>query len=786
MSDRVHEVKKLPGTHIFHAVVGAPFQEPYLFLIFASGLFVFFSSVLKPEPMWLFAGCVAASWLFISLGRYRPVWDLAIELFRRLFVSGTAGIFSGILVIFALGALFEVQYVTTILYGGSLKSMVTSIYVVIWLYEYWISRFFFEGLFSTARQIVGFPAGLAMKFTAENCPRLCPSWSEVEISLLGSNRFLIAGTRCGEQSTAGEYRIFFARVMLNRLSEIEKRDHQSNSLRSVWRQLQSYFLASNVFLVFCFAMVLIFYGPFVDTRPTLTITPTGSAVGGFNFVEKLNSFHGDAGRVPVIVALSGGGTRAALNAASFLCGMSALGRLDDIVLISGVSGGSAAAAYFAMHRKMLLDHTCDAKQLSAPDRIKYTGDIRAEDATDLATSHSPWFAFYEAMSSDFINDVLRGTTELRIYRELSNGVLLAESFGRRFKSPENTHLPTLSEINDVGLIFNTTITGHPIADSPSLGSYFGGSSEATESKEFADQGGRLVFTNLTDDAVAAQRDRNPTCAVGMDKTTNSLTRDAGDPCFLLKVIDSSYQISDGSAAGGSDKPGQRTVTLHFAAAASANFPPVFSDFGIEVALPENTGKKLKRAGPRYWVTDGGALDNRGVDSVLLLLRKPLKDWMKESGDRRVQLLVVDSGALSVDFKQVRGISAGLSTAGTVMNQLIYETENSLGSRFESYYLPMPTVMRSRGAFGTHWKLPDSITLSPPSIPSVRETQIEIDAKQIKKHVAELFPVPRKNDCEKDLQALCIKLLDETRCADGGIAKGWLKFGRSVDPPQEKG
>ena len=58
-------------------------------------------------------------------------------------------------------------------------------------------------------------------------------------------------------------------------------------------------------------------------------------------------------RALVLVSASGGGTRAALYAASVLRGLDQLGALGDVKLCSGVSGGSTAPVYLSIHRHEL-------------------------------------------------------------------------------------------------------------------------------------------------------------------------------------------------------------------------------------------------------------------------------------------------------------------------------------------------------------------------------------------------------------------------------------------------
>lgn len=79
-------------------------------------------------------------------------------------------------------------------------------------------------------------------------------------------------------------------------------------------------------------------------------TPPVSLV---QLLERHTSDHG--GRPALIMAASGGGTRAALYTASVLEGLARQGRIKNFILGSGVSGGEAALAYFAGKRKEIVD-----------------------------------------------------------------------------------------------------------------------------------------------------------------------------------------------------------------------------------------------------------------------------------------------------------------------------------------------------------------------------------------------------------------------------------------------
>ncbi len=86
----------------------------------------------------------------------------------------------------------------------------------------------------------------------------------------------------------------------------------------------------------------------------------------------------------VVVAASGGGTRAAIYTASVLRGLAEQGRICNVVLTSGVSGGSAALAYFALNQ-----------------------DVLRRPGFDPA----PWDAFEAAMAESYIQQVLNASSD---------------------------------------------------------------------------------------------------------------------------------------------------------------------------------------------------------------------------------------------------------------------------------------------------------------------------------------------------------------------------------------
>ena len=260
-----------------------------------------------------------------------------------------------------------------------------------------------------------------------------------------------------------------------------------DAVHELARRAQLYFAAINVVLGLGVGMLLWHLG-WGDRHNTVgaVVTAHGApAPHGRADLAGLLLRQSAAHRPAIVVAASGGGTRAALYAETVLKGLHDLGADGDVVLISGVSGGGVASAYFYGHR--------DALVRAAP-----------EPCRSAAAPGDPWQCFRDRMTAPFIRDVLEGAGEWRLQSEQPLGVLLAESFARRlFRDGQ----PTLGSSPQLGLILNTTVTGHPVNDAPTLAGAFRPSHhQAGDACPGADgpvsmlAGGRLAFTNLAGEA----------------------------------------------------------------------------------------------------------------------------------------------------------------------------------------------------------------------------------------------------------------------------------------------
>lgn len=349
---------------------------------------------------------------------------------------------------------------------------------------------------------------------------------------------------------------------------------------------------------------------------------------------------------PVLaVAASGGGTRAALYTAASLERLHGAGHLGKARLLSGVSGGGVALTYFAAHRDSLL----------AP------------------SSEKAWNDFFEAMAQPYIEDVIDGSGEWRLAGGVRLGRLLAESFERRWIGP----VRSFGDVKHIGLMLNSSIAGrYTRPDSSSTLSTSLAAAERVSRKDVRSDvaGGRLVFTNLR----LPDHFGNPVMFVGSQGPAD--TRDNRLPVFILN---------------------DPQVLLSYAAAANANFPPVFSN------IPVDRGSRT-----RFWVTDGGAIDNRGTETLLMAIRYALPKLSADCASRPpLHVLEIEASGVSDGYEQDRGLgskmAAGTAFASQLNAELLAEITRAYGGvRF--HYLPMPALLRRSGSFGTHWMLQERV------------------------------------------------------------------------------
>jgi hypothetical protein len=306
---------------------------------------------------------------------------------------------------------------------------------------------------------------------------------------------------------------------------------------------------------------------------------------------------------------------------------------------------------------------------------------------DAGVRDAAWEEFQTIVTDRHIQYVLNGAFEWRLVLGDRFGTILTESFDRRLPIQRKT----LGECGDVAVIFNTTLVGEaPSRDATS--------NETTT----VNSGSRVVFTNIA--------------SFTGDRAADA-DADAGYPEDLQYVCF-----------------GDPDIPLAATASASANFPPVFSNLAIDV----KSGVQVSR---RYWVTDGGATDNRGLISLLLALRSILEGWTDTDGELPpVRIVVADASAYGDTFAQDRGLSALGGARLHLSNKLIatlfsqvkalHEEKSKQKGKLTIHDLTLPKAIRS--GMGTHWMMPTEVTFAPkkwiagttdPSKASLQEEQI---------------------------------------------------------------
>lgn len=383
----------------------------------------------------------------------------------------------------------------------------------------------------------------------------------------------------------------------------------------------------------------------------------------------------------IAIAASGGGTRAAIYTASLLRGLAERDLICNVVLVSGVSGGSAALAYFALH-----------PELRVPRK---------------AMSEPAWEAFDAAMARSYIGDVIDAASSLPVAigtRRWDNsvcgepkvdpttvsgieigrvrfGTMLAESFACTFVPAGST-----GAMQDVpfGLVLNTGLLGRfePGYRVESL-------AIATRNEGTSDvAGNRLVFTNLPGPGTNVLVPLAPKSAVINEVGT-----------FDLRAV----FINDPE------------ISVSRAAALSANFPPVFANAAVDELEAASGGDG--RGDKRFWVTDGGTVENRGVVTLYLALRDALPPHPATQLPP-LMVIVADVSPKYGNYGESFGFGSLMSAGGQVGLALEAELGRELAryyqendSKFTVHDLTLPIVLH--GGIGTHWMLPSELTFTGP-------------------------------------------------------------------------
>jgi hypothetical protein len=297
--------------------------------------------------------------------------------------------------------------------------------------------------------------------------------------------------------------------------------------------------------------------------------------------------------VAVGVALSGGGTRAALFGAA---GLEALGRLrapggggsvlERVQYLSSVSGGSVAATYYVSKK---------------PDRETA---VLAPDGA-LTADYQAFFARYKEVLTQDIENAL-------IWRQILNFRWINSALAAR----------SLYEILTEKVLGPTTF------DDLSRRETRGDSPFLIVNTTLYNNGRRLIFTTLPADASRYDF---------FESLEQSLARQGKHPKIPPRAVDRWKSLLPVTLEELEVDPCR--VPLAAAAAGSASFPPLVGPITIRVGDEEV-----------YWhIGDGGLYENQGIESLLFLFLKNLQ----EQRARRSLIIAFDSSyPFSVGYRKL--------------------------------------------------------------------------------------------------------------------------------------
>lgn len=636
-----------------------------------------FAVLLAPaEYMWhFFAAGISAATLLITAGTLTARWDRMTQYLRRYFLLGTPFAVSATVIVLSALRIGGVQYVTTLLdvapFGILFLWMVMA-YALCWWFEYHVNSVLAARLLGLFGASDGWDHVLIRYRIRPSAPRQ----SKVDkthryLTGHGMGELIVVGT-VEERGKTDKLPAFHSYTFLELFDALLGRDHP-NELHEITRRVQLYFALVNVLIAIGLGVLAWHWGRgdrlnTVEPMVTAARQPAGPVDAPADLAKLLGQDAGNPRKSAIVVAASGGGTRAALYTAMTLRGLHNVGLDERIVLLSGVSGGAVASAYFYGHRDSLVR---EGQPLLCAE-----GDEKPKSA---------WECYFDRMTMPFIDDVLRGAAEWRIQSEQPLGVLLAESFERRLFNEERMGIAKRS---DVGLILNTAVSGHPVEDAPALVGTFA-SPPPGRSAECARPisglgGGRLAFSNLAQVDAFSKNDPDVP-GIGM-------------PFLVLR---------------------DEKVLLAKAAALSANFPPVFPNARVDVTGFASREKPCDLR--TYFVTDGGAVENLSLVSALLAIDSALRTLPRDAKLRDIDIVLAEASAFDFDYSQDRGVGAATGQAKErLTGRLTLELLERLRERvtIKVHDLSLPRVFRSRGGFGTHWQWPGSVRLENPLITPV--------------------------------------------------------------------
>jgi hypothetical protein len=329
-----------------------------------------------------------ASWLVLMWEDYRPEWQPVREGFDRALLKGGLWTTTIVVILLAFAWITDFDQVTTVMEGDRpfLNWLIIAAYTLFWTYEYWVNRVLTSHLVPLlaprdpecnlsetegVRRLRNAPVRetLDFKTSATNDEHDC------RVTIFGASRFAVH--RDDGTSPAIFERTHLFASLVETIPDPALKAKGMMLVSDLRVQIRNYFLSLNIMLLVQF-MGFVSTVVFAERYPVVTIQhySTGELDAQLkssrdwllnSSPEKpsLTTMAGGASQRPrvILIAASGGGTRAALFTSSVLQGLQSRGRLGDVKIVSGVSGGGVALAYFASHHKELIEADPDQKLL---------------------------------------------------------------------------------------------------------------------------------------------------------------------------------------------------------------------------------------------------------------------------------------------------------------------------------------------------------------------------------------------------------------------------------------
>jgi len=755
---------------VVFALISAVTHYPFHLLLLPSLLILVLKDVGSSTSYTLIVFALILSCMLSVWGSLHSRWDNMIQLITRVFMRGGMRIVSIMIILLAIARLLDVGYVTTVMDGTPLTLIpyFLAFYFYFLAYEYWANRSFNEILLPIFGSRYSYGRVKFDMETSANGKDFAVESSNRYLQFHGIDRFLVAGTMRENKSVTKaydqyQYETYNRETLFRRLLESDIGQHSDEDkrvraraiLRRLRRLTHIYFSTLNILLVLAVLSFFALANFNKDQKPVWT--------SNINQLDKVtfslsDSFHQKKinNQPAILIAASGGGTRAALYASSVLYGLHKSNHDQNIVMASGVSGGGASLAYFALHRDDLIKKgAIQYDQVTDNCSNRYAHNHYSFDKNK---QDQKWKCYFEKISRPFIKDVIQGSSEWRIAGDVSNGTLLAESLARNFLgggplSSKNRKNVTFGDLNGFGILLNTALVAHPYEYSEELKSLYAGRKVKVNNFYTVHGGSRLVFTNLTE-----------TSGFPTAGSLKKITKEIDTEDVFLK-----YEIIQDSR-----------MPLTVAAALNANFPPVFSN--SLVVKKENVGEKIKETA--YYVTDGGAVENRGILSLIYALKSGLEEYQKKYNGEclpDIHVVVAEASASSIDYNNNRGLETALGGSLPIANQLYQELLKDVRKQYDDinsacvdsvssavtelklHYLSMPRFFRTRGGMGTHWMMPSSVKLANPNQPDpllAKEQSYRLNRSELEALLAILYAAPEQcenivsNKTNSDKVAIC--------------------------------